>query len=85
MKAKLVEEFGGACKLCDYKKCQQALQFHHLDPKTKKFSIAQFGNARAYEKMKEEARKCILLCGNCHAEVEAGITEIPHELLIAVW
>jgi transposase len=24
-----------------------------------------------------EARKCILLCANCHAEVEAGITAVP--------
>jgi hypothetical protein len=26
--------------------------------------------------MREEARKCVLLCANCHAEVEAGIVRI---------
>jgi hypothetical protein len=24
-------------------------------------------------RMREEARKCVLLCANCHAEVEAGL------------
>lgn len=27
--------------------------------------------------MRAEARKCGLLCGNCHAEVEAGVATIP--------
>jgi hypothetical protein len=26
--------------------------------------------------MREEAEKCVLLCANCHAEVEAGIVTI---------
>jgi hypothetical protein len=25
--------------------------------------------------LREEAKKCALLCANCHAEVEAGYTE----------
>ncbi|HVP02814.1 MAG TPA: hypothetical protein VMT10_09610 [Solirubrobacteraceae bacterium] len=27
--------------------------------------------------MRAEARKCVLLCANCHAEVEAGETALP--------
>lgn len=73
IKAKLVEEFGGKCKLCGYCKCQQALQFHHLNPNDKCFAISKYGNTRAYETMLNEAKKCMLLCANCHAEVENGI------------
>jgi hypothetical protein len=29
----------------------------------------------------EEAKKCILLCANCHREVEAGIVEIDEKIL----
>lgn len=77
LKSKLVEEFGGKCQICGYCKCQQALQFHHIDPSLKEFSIAQYGNTRAYEKSREEAKKCILVCANCHVEVENGIAKLP--------
>jgi hypothetical protein len=26
--------------------------------------------------MREEAAKCVLLCSNCHAEVEAGVATL---------
>jgi predicted HNH restriction endonuclease len=38
------------------------------------------GFTRSFEKMREEAQKCVLLCANCHAAVEAGLTELPVEL-----
>lgn len=75
-KKKLVEYFGGKCQLCGYDKCQGVLQFHHVDPDTKKFAIASFGVCRAWEKVLTEAKKCVLLCANCHGEVENGITVI---------
>ena len=28
------------------------------------------------EKLRAEARKCVLLCSNCHAEVESGTASI---------
>ena len=28
-------------------------------------------------KMKQEASKCVLLCANCHHEVEGGVSKIP--------
>ncbi len=73
----LVEEAGGRCALCGYSRCQRALQFHHLDPTTKRFHLGEGGHCRSLARSRVEARKCVLLCGNCHAEVEAGITEIP--------
>ncbi len=68
----LVAEAGGRCRNCGYDRCIAALQFHHLDPSTKSFTLSNKGITRALQRAREEARKCILLCANCHAEVEAG-------------
>ncbi len=75
-KRKLVAEAGGCCQLCGYHRCMAALQFHHLDPSQKKFSLSVRGITRSIEKIRAEAAKCVLLCSNCHAEVEVGYTEL---------
>ena len=72
MKQILVDEAGGRCVLCGYDECLAALQFHHIDPATKAFSIAARGVARSLEAARAEAAKCALVCANCHAEVEVG-------------
>ena len=76
IKALLVEEAGGCCVLCGYDRHVGALQFHHLDPATKSFGLGLRGVARSLERCRAEARKCVLLCANCHAEVEAGIAAV---------
>ena len=72
IKALLVKDFGGKCVICGYNKCQQALQFHHTDPKNKDFNISSKGT-KSYKKVLEEARKCILICSNCHFEIHNNI------------
>lgn len=67
----LVREAGGACQRCGYSRCIAALHFHHVDPASKQFSIAAEGATRSIRAARAEAAKCVLLCGNCHAEVEA--------------
>lgn len=66
-KEELVNLKGGKCERCGYNKCLSALEFHHLDPKEKEFSISN-KNIRSIEKYKKEIEKCILLCSNCHRE-----------------
>jgi transposase len=73
----LVEEAGGRCVLCGYDRCIAALEFHHRDPVQKDFGLAHRGLTRALEEVRREARKCALLCSNCHAEVEAGVVALP--------
>jgi transposase len=73
----LVEEAGGKCLICGYDRCHRVLQFHHLDPSTKDFHIGEAGATRSLARSRAEARKCVLLCANCHGEVEAGITPVP--------
>lgn len=66
-KVKLVEYKGGCCCRCGYNKSMNVLQFHHLDPAKKDFTIG--GKSWSYERLKEEVDKCILVCANCHIEI----------------
>ncbi len=75
----LVDEAGGACSGCGYNRCIAALEFHHLVPSEKSFSLSHRGVARSLEKAKAEASKCMLLCANCHAEVEAGFIVLTQQ------
>ena len=70
LKRKLVEYKGGKCEKCDYNRCVAALDFHHVDPETKDFSISHDGQSVSFERAKVEVDKCQLLCANCHREVE---------------
>ncbi len=72
----LVEEAGGRCALCGYDRSARALHFHHLDPEAKRFHLSYGGFARSLAAARMEAAKCVLLCANCHAEVEAGIATL---------
>jgi transposase len=76
VKKLLVDEAGGACCICGYSRCDAALEFHHLAPAEKSFSLSHRGVARSLAKARAEASKCVLLCANCHAEVEAGTTTL---------
>ena len=80
MKARLVEEAGGRCALCGYDRCQAALQFHHRDPADKLFAISHEGLTRSLARAREEARKCVLVCANCHAEIEGGYRDLEGTL-----
>jgi transposase len=76
VKTILIAEAGGSCRLCGYDGCPAALVFHHLDPTAKEFGVAYAGMARSIERLRAEVCKCILLCSNCHAEVESGVSSI---------
>lgn len=73
----LVAEAGGACCVCGYSRNARALHFHHLDPSRKRLEINARGAALAVERLRAEARKCVLVCANCHAELEAGLIALP--------
>ncbi len=56
-----------ACMKCGYDTYIGALDFHHIDPSGK------VGNVMACDAntVIEEARKCVLICANCHREAHA--------------
>lgn len=72
----LLDEAGGCCALCGYDRCTASLHFHHVDPSTKEFPVNMKGG-RSLAAYREEAKKCVLLCANCHNEVEFGLAESP--------
>jgi hypothetical protein len=60
---------GGACLDCGGKFSVQVFDFHHRDPATKSFRVAQamrHGSSAQLDRCLEEVKKCDLLCANCH-------------------
>lgn len=81
MKTILVEEAGGACCVCGYGRHMRALHFHHIDPSSKRLTVSAKGVSLSLERLRAEAQKCVLVCSNCHAEVEDGVASIPASAL----
>lgn len=80
-KSRLIRAFGGQCGICGYKKCDEALEFHHLNPEEKETTWSSFrGSIKGWETILIEIRKCVLLCSNCHKEYHAGKIEIPENI-----
>ena len=61
------------CDRCGYNRCAQALEWHHPndDKAYEPSNLLRDGTDASYKKYLEEARKCELLCANCHREVHA--------------
>jgi 5-methylcytosine-specific restriction endonuclease McrA len=72
----LVEEAGGCCAVCGYDRCIVNLVFHHIDPDQKSFGLSA-STSKALATLREEMAKCMLVCANCHGEIEAGVIESP--------
>ena len=68
----LIDVMGGKCCLCNYNKCNAALEFHHISPEEKSYGLSSSGNCHSLEKDLAEAQKCILVCANCHREIHNG-------------
>lgn len=74
-KQKLVDYKGGKCESCGYDRCVTALDFHHLDPKEKEFTIGS-NKGKSWEALKVEVDKCAMVCANCHREIHEGLIVI---------
>lgn len=73
-KSTLIKEAGFKCALCPYSDCEWALDFHHIKPEEKEFSISS-SRHKSLSILRREAAKCILLCRNCHNETHDGFHE----------
>lgn len=77
--AKIKQQRGGTCERCGYNKCIKALEFHHLNPSQKDFTISN-----DHFKLKdaiEESKKCILICANCHRELHDNLWNVEELIL----
>ena len=77
IKKRAVEEKGGHCILCGYKRCYRALHFHHVNDFLKEIDISK---CSSWDQAVKELDKCVLVCANCHAEVHSGIVDL--EILV---
>lgn len=55
-----------SCQICGYNSFNKVLEFHHLDKETKSAEVCRVPRNEFFI----EVKKCILLCSNCHKEVE---------------
>ena len=81
-KKRAVEYLGGKCVDCGYDRYIEALEFDHIDPSKKDFTIS--GNhCVSWERIREELDKCELRCANCHRERHAREKSItPTEYVV---
>lgn len=69
----IVKEHGGKCAYCGYDNIL-GLDFHHVGKK--RFSVNRAISTLGIEKIRAEAKKCILLCCACHRGVHAGLIQL---------
>lgn len=81
-KKRLVEIFGGKCQSCGYSsKSIRVFDFHHVDPKTKSFTISNW-SIRNWKKIFNEVQKCVMVCANCHREIHDGFRKCPKQISV---
>jgi len=54
------------CCICGYKLHAVALDFDHLDPSEKDFTIGTKYTHKPWQSILDEIEKCRILCANCH-------------------
>lgn len=74
IKLKIINLLGWktACVRCGYDRYIGALEFHHKDPSSKLGYVTKHAK---FSFQLEEAKKCELLCANCHREI--GVSGRP--------
>lgn len=66
-KQQLILLHGGKCRRCKKSFPSYVYDFHHKNPKTKKFEVNTLALAcRTWDACVAEAKGCELLCANCH-------------------
>ncbi len=76
---KIKEENGNACVICGYSKNTSGLHFHHVNPVEKSGRVTKY---YFEHEARDEAKKCIITCANCHAEIHSGI--ISNDIVAAL-
>lgn len=63
------------CCRCGYNKYFGAIDFHHLNPKAKRFVPARMIRQKITAERLEELDKTISLCSNCHRELHREVAQ----------
>jgi 5-methylcytosine-specific restriction endonuclease McrA len=69
------EKMKYGCTHCGYNKDSVALDFHHVDRADKFINVSSYWRTSMvqFKKIREEWKKCIVLCANCHRIEEKRI------------
>jgi 5-methylcytosine-specific restriction endonuclease McrA len=74
----ILERKGTRCSRCDGTFTSEQIHLHHIDPKTKEFSLAN-GNRKSLKALMEELEKVVPLCEGCHCRLHHPPTEDSSE------
>ena len=66
-KIRLISILGLTCQDCGYAQHHAALQFDHVSGKKKTEIANMLNRLYSWESILKEAKKCELVCANCHA------------------
>lgn len=78
IKTALVESFGNKCQVCGMSFPQSVYDFHHLNPAEKEFGVGAQSTTRSRADNAREAKKCIMVCANCHRLIEYENLDVSH-------
>lgn len=78
LKARGVQALGGKCAVCGGVFDDCCYDYHHLDPTHKDFTISNINanGARSWLYIRDELKKCALVCANCHRKLHNGLVSI---------
>ena len=64
------------CAVCgEHAAC--CLDAHHRDPSSKEFTLGRASSSRvSIERFRDELKKCICLCANCHRKLHADLISL---------
>ena len=60
-------KLGFGCAICGFNEYPESLDFHHINPKDKKYCISKETLSR--DDIFDELQKCMCLCANCHRHI----------------
>jgi hypothetical protein len=68
IKRRGIEALGGVCAICGNTFEDCCYDFHHMNPDEKEFNISSgnVNSAKNWLHVRDELKKCVLLCANCH-------------------
>lgn len=84
LKEALCRYKGGKCVGCGYDRYFGSMDFHHLDPAHKDFTISDYRKASVSDDgvlpkdLRDELDKCVLVCACCHREIHAGVRVLSY-------
>jgi len=79
IKHRIVESFDSKCACCGQSFEDCCYDVHHINPEEKSFEVSQgnYNGAKSWLKIRDELKKCVLVCANCHRLIHANLIDSP--------